>query len=82
MDSKVIPLIAALIQAHAALRKTDKVVFRFFKLKAVNIKLLVDIAGIKEECVGGNGKQGLGQFSDAFNVECVPPPRRCQACTG
>ena len=71
MDCKVIPLYAALVEADTTLWETDEVVFAFFKLEGIDIKLLVDVARVEEKGVGRDRKQRLGQLPDTLNVEVL-----------
>jgi len=82
MDRKVIPLNAAFVEAHTTLGEANQVVFGFLQLEAVDIKLLVDVPGIKEERVSRNGEQRFRQLPDALDVECVPPLRCRKAYAG
>lgn len=71
MDGKVVPLVATFIEAHTTLGEADEVVLGFLQLEAVDIKPLVDVARIEEECVGGDGKQRLCQLTDSINIEVL-----------
>ena len=64
-----IPLIAALVEAHAPLGIPNQLELRGFQLEVLHVELLIHAAGIEQELVGGDGEQGPGQFPDARLVE-------------
>jgi hypothetical protein len=59
MNHKVVPLVAAFVEADAPLREADEIVLGFFELERIHIKLLVDVAGVEQEGVGRDAEQRL-----------------------
>ena len=47
-----IALVAALVQAYAALRKLDEVIFRLVQLEHFHVAAFIDGARIEQELVG------------------------------
>ena len=64
-----VALIAALVQANAALRKLDEIVFRLIQLEHLHVRSLVDGARVEQELVGRDGKQRLCHLADAFLIK-------------
>ncbi len=71
IDHQVIALIAAFVETHATLRVADEVVLALLQLQGVNVELGINVTGVEQELVGGNGEQGLGVLPDALNVEVL-----------
>lgn len=69
MNHEVVPLVAAFVEADAPLGEADEIVLGFFELERIHIKLLVDVAGVEQEGVGGDAEQGLCQLGDAGDGE-------------
>lgn len=67
----MIPLITTLIQAAAPRRIFDEVILALFQLQGVHIEPSVGVAGIEQEYVCRDGKQGLGVFPDAIETEVL-----------
>ena len=71
MNLQQIPLISALIQAHAPLRIADELKLRRLQLKVIHVEPLVDAAGVEEKLVGRDSEQRPGQFPDAVHIEVL-----------
>ena len=57
-----IPLIAALVEAGAALRVPDQGILRFLQLEVIHEEFLVHVAAVKDELMDGDGKEGACQL--------------------
>ena len=71
MDHEIVSLVAAFVEAYAALREANQVVLGFLQLERVHVKLLVNVAGVEQEGVGGDAEQGLCQLGDAGDSEVL-----------
>ena len=71
VDLQEVPLIAAFEEAYAVLRAADEFKLGFLQLEVVHIKPPVHAAGVEQELVGGDGKEGPGHLSDAGGVEVL-----------
>ena len=71
IDHQVVTLIAAFVEAHATLGVADQVVFALFQLEGINIKLGINISGVKQKLMGRDAEQGLGVLPDTLNVEVL-----------
>ena len=57
-----IPLVAAFVEAGAALRVPDQGIFRLLQLEVIHEELLIHIAAVKDELMDGDGKEGTCQL--------------------
>ena len=62
MDVQQVAVRAGLEQADAPLGGADQIVLGALQLEVVHVELLVHLAAMEEELMGGNGKQGAGQL--------------------
>jgi hypothetical protein len=68
---EVIPLIAAFVETHTALRVADQVIFALLQLQGIDVEFGINVSGIKEEGMSRYGKQRLGILPDAVNIEIL-----------
>ena len=71
MNLQQVSLIAALVQADAALGELDEIVFRLLQLEHIHVGPLVDGAGIEQKLVRRDAEQGFGHLTDALLVEVL-----------
>ena len=69
MDSQQVPVAAAFVEADALLGLPHQLVLVFLQLEVFHIEPLIGGAGIEDELVGGDGKEGPGQLPDARLVK-------------
>jgi hypothetical protein len=76
LNHEVVPFVAALIKAHAALWVADQLVFGFLQLERIHVKSRVDGTGIEQELMSRNREQRLRQFADMLHIEILQILRR------
>ena len=69
MDVQQVAVRAGLEQADAVIGGTDQVVLGALQLEVIHVELLVHLAAMEEELVGGDGKQGPGQLPHPLDIE-------------